>query len=104
MVGFADVLISAERVALNLLQRLSGIATITNKYVKAVEGTGAQMADTSHDSRIASARTVRCRTRWWIQQQVRFGRRRGGDCKPHLDPRWSHGRREVGEREAGLST
>jgi len=46
MVGFADVLISAERVALNLLQRLSGIATLTNEYVKAVEGTGAQIADT----------------------------------------------------------
>ena len=30
MVGFADVLISAERVALNLLQRLSGIATLTS--------------------------------------------------------------------------
>jgi len=46
MVGFADVLISAERVALNLLQRLSGIATLTNRYVKAVEGTAAQIADT----------------------------------------------------------
>jgi nicotinate-nucleotide pyrophosphorylase (carboxylating) len=46
MVGFADVLISAERVALNLLQRLAGIATLTNQYVKAVEGTNAQIADT----------------------------------------------------------
>ena len=46
MVGFADVLISAHRVALNLLQRLSGIATVTNNYVKAVEGTGAQITDT----------------------------------------------------------
>jgi nicotinate-nucleotide pyrophosphorylase (carboxylating) len=46
MVGFADVLISAEQVALNLLQRLSGIATLTNQYVKAVEGTGAQIVDT----------------------------------------------------------
>ena len=46
MVGFADVLISAERVALNLLQRLSGIATLTNRYVKAIEGTDAQIADT----------------------------------------------------------
>jgi nicotinate-nucleotide pyrophosphorylase (carboxylating) len=45
MVGFADVLISAERVALNLLQRLSGIATLTNQFVKAVEGTGAQIFD-----------------------------------------------------------
>jgi nicotinate-nucleotide pyrophosphorylase (carboxylating) len=46
MVGFADVLISAERVAVNLMQRLSSIATLTNRYVKAVEGTGAQIADT----------------------------------------------------------
>ena len=46
MIGFADVLISAERVALNLLQRLSGIATLTDKYVKAVHGTGAQISDT----------------------------------------------------------
>ena len=46
MVGFADVLITAERVALNLLQRLSGIATLTNQYVQAVDGTGAQIADT----------------------------------------------------------
>jgi len=46
MVGFADVLISAERVALNLLQRLSSIATLTNKYVRAIEGTGAEVVDT----------------------------------------------------------
>ena len=46
MVGFADVLISAERVALNLLQRLSGIATLTNQFVAAVEGTSAQIVDT----------------------------------------------------------
>ena len=45
MVGFADVLISAERVALNLLQRLSGIATLTHQFVAAVEGTGAQIVD-----------------------------------------------------------
>ena len=46
MVGFADVLISAERVALTFLQRMSGIATLTAQYVKAVDGTGAQIADT----------------------------------------------------------
>ena len=45
-IGFADVLISAERVALNLLQRLSGIATLTNQFVKLVEGTAAQIIDT----------------------------------------------------------
>jgi nicotinate-nucleotide pyrophosphorylase (carboxylating) len=46
MIGFADVLISAERVALNLMQRLSGIATLTNRYVKAIEGADAQIVDT----------------------------------------------------------
>jgi nicotinate-nucleotide pyrophosphorylase (carboxylating) len=44
--GYADVLLAGERVALNLLQRLSGVATETRKYVKAVEGTGAQIVDT----------------------------------------------------------
>ncbi len=44
--GFADVLLAGERVALNLLQRLSGIATLTNKFVHAVEGTGVTIVDT----------------------------------------------------------
>ena len=44
-IGFADVLITGERVALNLLQRLSGIATLTNQFVKAVAGTSAQIVD-----------------------------------------------------------
>ena len=44
-VGFADVLITGERVALNLLQRLSGIATLTNQFVKAVAGSSAQIVD-----------------------------------------------------------
>jgi nicotinate-nucleotide pyrophosphorylase (carboxylating) len=44
--GFADVLLAGERVALNLLQRLSGIATTTRKYVRAIEGTNAQIVDT----------------------------------------------------------
>ncbi|HEX8650678.1 MAG TPA: carboxylating nicotinate-nucleotide diphosphorylase [Pyrinomonadaceae bacterium] len=44
--GFADVLLAGERVALNLLQRLSGIATLTRQYVQAVEGTRAQIVDT----------------------------------------------------------
>lgn len=46
MIGFADVLISAERVALTFLQRMSGIATLTDQYVKAIDGTGAQVGDT----------------------------------------------------------
>lgn len=44
--GFADVLLAGERVALNLLQRLSGIATLTRQYVHAVEGTNAAIVDT----------------------------------------------------------
>ena len=44
--GFADVLLGGERVALNLLQRLSGIATLTRQFVNAVEGTQAQIVDT----------------------------------------------------------
>jgi nicotinate-nucleotide pyrophosphorylase (carboxylating) len=46
MSGFADVLLAAERVALNLLQRLSGIATLTSQYVKKIEGTRAEIVDT----------------------------------------------------------
>jgi nicotinate-nucleotide pyrophosphorylase (carboxylating) len=44
--GFADVLLAGERVALNLLQHLSGVATTTRQYVRAVEGTKAKIADT----------------------------------------------------------
>ena len=44
--GFADVLLAGERLALNLMQRLSGIATLTRKFVGAVEGTSAQIVDT----------------------------------------------------------
>jgi nicotinate-nucleotide pyrophosphorylase (carboxylating) len=44
--GFADVMLAGERVALNLLQHLSGVATITRAFVRAVEGTSAKIADT----------------------------------------------------------
>lgn len=44
--GSARGLLSAERVALNFLQRLSGIASLTAKFVAAVEGTGAKILDT----------------------------------------------------------
>jgi len=46
MVGFADVLLAGERVALNLLQRLSAVATLTHRFVQAIEGTGAAIVDT----------------------------------------------------------
>ncbi len=44
--GKARALLAAERVALNLLQRLSGIATLTRQFVDAVQGTGAEILDT----------------------------------------------------------
>ena len=44
--GHARGLLSAERVALNFLQRLSGIATLTAQYVEAIRGTGAHILDT----------------------------------------------------------
>ncbi|MCA3007494.1 MAG: carboxylating nicotinate-nucleotide diphosphorylase [Phycisphaerales bacterium] len=39
-------LLAAERTALNFLQRLSGVATVTRAYVDAVAGTGARILDT----------------------------------------------------------
>jgi nicotinate-nucleotide pyrophosphorylase (carboxylating) len=44
--GPARALLAAERVALNLLGHLSGIATLTSLFVAAVEGTGARILDT----------------------------------------------------------
>jgi nicotinate-nucleotide pyrophosphorylase (carboxylating) len=44
--GPARALLTGERTALNLLQRLSGIATLTARYVQAVEGTGVLIIDT----------------------------------------------------------
>lgn len=44
--GHVRGLLSAERVALNYLQRLSGIASITSRYVAAVKGTNAKILDT----------------------------------------------------------
>ena len=44
--GYADVLLTGERVALNILQRMCGVATLTRQYVKAIEGTNAQIVDT----------------------------------------------------------
>ena len=44
--GPAWAIIAAERVALNFLQRLSGIATTTRKFVNAISGTGATICDT----------------------------------------------------------
>lgn len=46
IVGPVRSLLTAERTALNFLQRLSGIATVTARYVQAVAGTRARIVDT----------------------------------------------------------
>jgi len=56
-------MLSAERVMLNFLQRLSGIATTTGKYVRAVQGTKAKIYDTRKTLpgwRILEKYAVRC--------------------------------------------
>ena len=44
--GPARAMLTGERVALNFLQRLSGIATLTRRYVDALKGTGTKVLDT----------------------------------------------------------
>ena len=44
--GNARAMLAAERSALNTLQHLSGIATMTRRYVETIEGTGATLLDT----------------------------------------------------------
>lgn len=61
--GPARVLLVGERVALNLVQQLSGVATLTRRYVDAVAGTGAKILDTRKTvpgMRIAQKYAVKC--------------------------------------------
>ena len=44
--GFTRAILTGERVALNFIQRLSGIATLTGEFVEAVHGTGVTILDT----------------------------------------------------------
>ncbi len=46
VIGPARSVLTAERTALNFLQRTSGVATLTDQYVRRVEGTGAVILDT----------------------------------------------------------
>jgi nicotinate-nucleotide pyrophosphorylase (carboxylating) len=59
----ARVILSCERVILNFLQRMSGIATLTRKFVDAVSGTRARILDTRKTApglRILDKYAVRC--------------------------------------------
>ena len=58
--GPARALLTGERTALNLLGRLSGIATLTRRYVDAVDGTGARSSTRARRRRgCASSRSTR---------------------------------------------
>src|SRR6059058_2742772 len=59
----ARVILSCERVILNFMQRLSGIATLTRKFVEAVSGTKARILDTRKTApglRMLDKYAVRC--------------------------------------------
>jgi nicotinate-nucleotide pyrophosphorylase (carboxylating) len=62
--GPARAILAAERTALNFLQRLSGVATLTRRYVAAVAGTSARITDT---------RKTTPGFRWLEKQAVRHG-------------------------------
>jgi len=70
--GPARGILSAERVALNFLQRMSGIATMTHQFVRAVEGTAAIILDTRK-----TAPGLRILDKWAVQlgggRNHRFG-------------------------------
>lgn len=61
--GPARAVVQAERIALNFVQRLSGIATLTRRFVDATRGTGAQITDTRKTTpglRALERHAVRC--------------------------------------------
>lgn len=61
--GSSRSILMAERVMLNLLQRMSGTATLTRGFVKAVEGTGARILDTRKTTpglKVLEKYAVRC--------------------------------------------
>ena len=61
--GPARAVLQGERVALNLVQRMSGIATLTSRYVEAVAGTDVRVVDTRKTTpglRALERHAVRC--------------------------------------------
>lgn len=70
--GAGRALLSGERVALNFLQRMSGIATLTRRFVEAIHGTGAIILDTRK-----TAPGLRLFDKWAVRlgggQNHRFG-------------------------------
>jgi nicotinate-nucleotide pyrophosphorylase (carboxylating) len=61
--GRAHAILSGERVALNLVQHLSGVATLTGRFVEALTGTGVAVSDTRKTTpllRVLEKYAVRC--------------------------------------------
>jgi nicotinate-nucleotide pyrophosphorylase (carboxylating) len=65
--GYTSVLLKGERVSLNLLQRLSGIATLTALYVEKIKGLKAKIVDTR--------KTTPC-----LRSMEKYAVRTGGGC------------------------
>ena len=95
--GPARAVLQAERVALNLVQRMCGIATLTARYVAAVAGTDARVVDTRKTTpglRALERHAVRLRRR--PQPPLLAVRRRDGQGQPP-----GRGRRHRGSHPPG---
>ena len=66
--GNARAMLTAERSALNTVQHLSGIATMTRQYVDALKGTGATLLDTRKT--IPGLRVLENMRRGWVAQRT----------------------------------
>ena len=101
--GAAHAVLRAERIALNLTQRMSGIATLTAQYVAAVAGTSARVVDTRKTTPgPAGARTQgRARRRRPQPPLVALRRRaRQGQSPGRARGAWHPDRRRHPRREA----
>ena len=111
LAGRARAILTGERTALNLLGRLSGIATLTRRFVDAVEGTGATILDTrkttpglralekyavrcgggattaSASTTRSSSRTTTCALAGGIGRRVALLRAAGTACRSRSRPR-----------------
>ena len=97
--GRTRALLSAERTALNFLQRLSGVATLTRRFVDAVAGTRARIVDTRKtDAGLARARQGGGARRRRRQPSRRSGGRRAHQGQPRRRVRRRQGRRRAGAR------
>ena len=74
---------SSERVMLNFLQRLSGIATTTSRYVRAVKGPRPRSTTRARRARLAAAGEVRRALRRRLQPPPRTLRRHSGQGQPY---------------------